>query len=681
MRRRDYWRGAVVVFCAVFVPICVETARSDERVIYVDAAGTGADGGSSWTDAYDDLQEALADAKEAPPAVIRVAQGTYRPGPSMGPRLASWQTTFRLHDHIALEGGYAGVLWPDPRARDVERYPTILSGDLAGNDTPGEGWDVAARRDNCWHVITGIGINGTAAIDGLTVVGAVRAGIRIDGATSCIRRCRFVDNTTSGVDIRDANCILTECAFERNGPPASGNAFRSFGGNAVLTDCVFIENEGAGVDGTGTLHVLRCSFVGNGGSCAGIRSLYDLVARECCFRRNKGTAIFSAGNARVTRCAFVENSSYRSPGAVEASGSLILEGCEFTGNSCGGLPAGAVAIRGDLLKADNCVFAGNSGGDGCGAIFTYATVVVRLSNCTFIGNRGRANAIGHPFLTPSLIELTDCVVWDGPDLFTVLAAYPPRIAVSHSNVQGGYAGQGNIDIDPLFVDPGYWDPNGTPDDPNDDFYVVGDYHLKSQAGHWDRATESWIFDEVTSPCIDAGDPNAPLGAEPFPNGGYVNVGTYGGTLEASRSYFGEPVCETHIAGDINGDCKVDDLDMDILLSHWLMPDIGKANIPPVVVLMSPQDAAAITAPTPIVLTAQASDPDGVVLRVRYLIARHTDTRSFGSVTSSVDPTNDWQARWNWPHIPEEGSYTIWAEAVDDDGAVAASPTIQVTLHP
>jgi hypothetical protein len=65
--------------------------------------------------------------------------------------------------------------------------------------------------------------------------------------------------------------------------------------------------------------------------------------------------------------------------------------------------------------------------------------------------------------------------------------------------------------------------------------VFGDYHLKSQAGRWDPAGQSWVPDEVTSPCIDAGDPNSPAGAEPEPNGGRVNMGAYGGTGEASKS--------------------------------------------------------------------------------------------------------------------------------------------------
>jgi hypothetical protein len=47
------------------------------------------------------------------------------------------------------------------------------------------------------------------------------------------------------------------------------------------------------------------------------------------------------------------------------------------------------------------------------------------------------------------------------------------------------------------------------------------------------------------------------------------MGAYGGTAEASKSYFRGPVCETIVAGDINGDCKVDYLDFALLASHWL----------------------------------------------------------------------------------------------------------------
>ena len=64
----------------------------------------------------------------------------------------------------------------------------------------------------------------------------------------------------------------------------------------------------------------------------------------------------------------------------------------------------------------------------------------------------------------------------------------------------------------------------------------GDYRLKSQAGRWDPDAETRVQDEVTSPCIDAGLPASPVGHEPAPNGDRINMGAYGGTIEASKSY-------------------------------------------------------------------------------------------------------------------------------------------------
>jgi hypothetical protein len=83
---------------------------------------------------------------------------------------------------------------------------------------------------------------------------------------------------------------------------------------------------------------------------------------------------------------------------------------------------------------------------------------------------------------------------------------------------GTLGGIGNVGVDPFFADPNN-----------------GDYHLKSQADRWDPVSESWIMDDVTSPCIDAGDPNSPVGDEPEPNGGRINMGAYCGTAEASKS--------------------------------------------------------------------------------------------------------------------------------------------------
>ena len=61
---------------------------------------------------------------------------------------------------------------------------------------------------------------------------------------------------------------------------------------------------------------------------------------------------------------------------------------------------------------------------------------------------------------------------------------------------------------------------------------------------------------------------SPIGLESFPSGGFVNMGACGHTPEASKSYFGEPICDTIIAGDINGDGQVNRTDLEIMALHW-----------------------------------------------------------------------------------------------------------------
>ena len=101
------------------------------RVVYVDANATGSPpNGTDWCHAYRELHEALAAAFGGD--VIRVADGTYTPDPTglADPRDA----TFQLLAAVTIEGGYAGCGAPNPDARDIDRYETVLSGDLNGDD-------------------------------------------------------------------------------------------------------------------------------------------------------------------------------------------------------------------------------------------------------------------------------------------------------------------------------------------------------------------------------------------------------------------------------------------------------------------------------------------------------------------------------------------------------------------
>jgi len=208
---------------------------------------------------------------------------------------------------------------------------------------------------------------------------------------------------------------------------------------------------------------------------------------------------------------------------------------------------------------NNIIAESNQAGVGCmdkgetGEDYRAASIPepVYMINNTFYNNlygiTGGDNMVvkNNIFAEIDLIALKEV---DGSSSITYNAFW--QNGTDFSNTSPGVANF--LNINPLFTDA-----------------ANGDYHLQSQAGRWDPNSQSWVQDEVTSPCIDAGNMGSAIGFEPFPNGGIVNMGAYGGTAEASKSYFGEPVCETIIAGDINGDCELDLKDFAIMALHRL----------------------------------------------------------------------------------------------------------------
>jgi hypothetical protein len=116
---------------------------------------------------------------------------------------------------------------------------------------------------------------------------------------------------------------------------------------------------------------------------------------------------------------------------------------------------------------------------------------------------------------------------------------------------------------------GCWDSNGTPGDANDDFWVEGDCHLKSEGWRWDPDANQWTWDYVTSRCIDAGNPASVLRGEaltldvdPLNRCGQnlrINMGAYGGTEQASM-----PPYDWTVLADLTNDGSVDSVD----LAHW-----------------------------------------------------------------------------------------------------------------
>lgn len=288
----------------------------------------------------------------------------------------------------------------------------------------------------------------------------------------------------------------------------------------------------------------------------------------------------TGGNANGT--SWPDNSG---GGMFNIDSNSIVANCIFSNNVA--TYGGGMEIFASNSTVTGCIFIGNTafcGGGICNDHYSEPVII----GCTFSGNSSYTAGGGLIYGPYSNQTLKNCIFWRNKETFYDhqisyynMPGITSESVISYCNIEGcggsgagwdttiGIDGGGNIDADPCFAEPGYWDPNGTPSDTNDDFWVDGDYHLQSQGGRWVANSQSWVMDANTSPCIDAGDWMSPVGFEPFPNGGRVNMGAYGGTIEASKSYFGTEPCETIIAGDINGDCKVDFIDFAIMSLHWL----------------------------------------------------------------------------------------------------------------
>jgi len=409
-----------------------------------------------------------------------------------------------------------------------------------------------------------------------TTAGYSGGGMVNDQSSVTLEGCSFVRNTTRGsgggmVNYRGSNPMVANCTFIANWADAVGGGMYNDASNPTVVNCTFRENSawsGGGAiasGGSSSPRITDCIISGN----TGVGNMAE----------GGGILVLGCGDEPViSDCIIRGNRAWRGGGIYESSctggGSvhLRISHCVIAGNKAEGYGGGIWCDpwRGII---EGCIITGNTARWG-GGIYSY-NFELELRSCTFSGNIAREPGGGA--YEGSAVTLRDSILWGDIPKEIHTASNPPE--VGYCDVEGGWPGEGNINADPCFAEAGYWDPNGTPGDANDDFWVDGEYHLNSQGGRWDPNEGRWTIDDVTSPCIDAGDLMSPIGYEPFPNGGIINMGAYGGTAEASKSYFGEPPCETIVAGDVNGDCRVDYLDAALMFSNWLDPRALVATCP------------------------------------------------------------------------------------------------------
>ncbi len=353
-------------------------------------------------------------------------------------------------------------------------------------------------------------------VDGFTIANA--GGVDVGGGILCVassptlRNCVFLANEAEyyGGAICNqygSSPTISQCTFTGNSVSSlttdtcGGAVANRFGSRPVISDCTFTGNRAGG----------------SGGAVANTEDSQPQILRSC-FRGNaaglQGGAAASMGQSRpvFSRCVFTDNTALAGGGAVY---------CE----------------TGTQTHLGNCLFAGNVA-DRLGGAIANDGATVNLTNCTLSANEGGWYGGGLWNGAGSTAGIEDSILWANTDGYSTPQSEKAQIVRDSADVTANYTcvqglsttlpGVANIGSDPLFADP------------NED-----DYHLMSKAGRWDTRQQLWVIDAVTSPCIDAGNPDRPLGDEPVSTSldptnawtinRHIDMGCYGGTAEASMA--------------------------------------------------------------------------------------------------------------------------------------------------
>ncbi len=373
-------------------------------IIYVDDDAVGLGDGSSWMDAYADLQDALAAADSAVGEIL-VAQGAYKPGDS---RLDA----FILQNCIAIRGGYRGLAEEgDPDDRDIALFETIFSGEIGGESV----------EDNSYHVVIGNGTDATAILDGVTVTrgyangGGVNrrgAGMYTAAGSPTVTRCTFTRNTASGdgaggggmFNTAAGNPTVAYCTFSENSAEntlAGGDfTLRAFGGGMFNSD---------GSNPT----VVNCRFDGNfvrvdtASEAGAVAESYGGAMYNGESNPTVINTIFS-GNTASTRAEAPTATAFAYGGALYNFGGIpTLANCTIIDNT-----TDAVAVQID---------SGGTAGSFGAAMYNTSTGGATMLNSVVFGNRTATNA---------------------QQIFGDATA-------SYTCIEGGWPGEGNITTNPF----------------------------------------------------------------------------------------------------------------------------------------------------------------------------------------------------------------------------------------
>ncbi len=437
-------------------------------VVYVYDDASGNNDGTSWADAFNDLQDALALANSCTNiSEIWVAAGTYKPTSGTDRSIS-----FVIKNNLAIYGGFNGTE-TQLSERDWTTNETILSGDIG---TPGD------NNDNSYTVVTGSGTDSTAVLDGFTITMGNASEVGFGNP----------NNSGGGMYNNNGSPTVTNTNF-------LGNTANSYGGG------MYNENESSPT-------VMNCTFSGNtaGSSGGGM------------FNRNNSSPTVTnstfSGNTAESSGGGIYNSNDSSPMVINitisgntagvngggmynfGNSSPTVTNSTFLGNTAD-FGGGMYNLLSSSPMVTNSTFSENTAESSGGGIYNSNDSSPMVINITISGNTAGVNGGGMYNVFSSSLTVTNTIIWNNSangdfastsasvfNIFDSETEFSYSLIANSLDANGNWVGAigsdngNNIDADPLFVEDVDLDSVLT---------TSGNLHL-----------------QTCSPAIDVGDNNA-----------------------------------------------------------------------------------------------------------------------------------------------------------------------------
>ncbi len=378
-----------------------------DPVLRPDANGTiyvvkGLQGnGSSWKNAVGEVSVALKLAKtNSAVKQVWVAKGTYYPLYGAGMTPDGRHNTFLLAEGVSLYGGFAGTETSlSQRTGILAGNKTILSGDI------GVG---GQESDNCFHVVTAAGVNGTAhpstipVFDGFVVENGNANGngkISVQGPTGYPYE---IDEAAGGGFFNHSSRLKIQHVSFANNRAADGGALYAISSGQHVATTVFTgnyaSNRGGAVSVSGTLNISESSFsdneAGQEGGAIDMQLNSVLTANACTFTGNKAAAggalrIGALVTGTFSNGSFVENQAGKG-GAIKIGddATVSFTGSSFTNNQALTDGGAVIAEEGSKPSFSSCDFKNNTAERNGGAVASSGSAGLTISRSSFNTNAG-----------------------------------------------------------------------------------------------------------------------------------------------------------------------------------------------------------------------------------------------------------------------------------------------------